>query len=141
MTAAKQNYARKFRIPIDQIDFDFTCRDGPDDCVKPPEDGVYCRGLYIEGARWSFELHQLDESQPKVLFSAMPNIWFEPREVTKFRDFNNYNCPLYKTSDRRGILSTTGHSTNFVIDVRLATDRDPAHWTRRGVALLTSLDA
>lgn len=44
LTGSKQNYARKFKIPIDHIDFDFEIKDGQDDFTEPPEDGVYCRG-------------------------------------------------------------------------------------------------
>jgi dynein heavy chain len=49
-------------------------------------------------------------------------------------------CPLYRTSERRGVLATTGHSSNFVFNCELPTILDPDHWVRRGVAMLLSLD-
>lgn len=140
MTGARQNFARKFKIPIDEIDFDFYVKDREGDCDDPPEDGVYVRGMFIEGCRWNFNTHVLDESEPKVLFTAMPTMWMLPAEIKNFQEFKNYNCPLYKTSERRGILSTTGHSTNFVMDVRLPADKPESHWTKRGVAMLCSLN-
>jgi len=141
LTGAKQNFARKAKIPIDQIDFDFEVRDGEGSADVAPENGVYCRGLFLEGCRWDYDKHVLGESEPKVLYTPMPVIWMIPEETTKFRKILNYNCPLYKTAARRGILSTTGHSTNFVLQIRLPSDKDPAHWTKRGTCLLTSLSS
>ena len=87
MTGAKQNFARKYKIPIDQIDFDFVVMDKPGDCQTPPEDGVYCRGLFLDGCKWDPVEHVLAESEPKVqhassafccirVYCIAPGLWY-----------------------------------------------------------------
>jgi len=46
---------------------------------------------------------------------------------------------LYKVLSRQGFLSTTGHSTNFVLFVELPTDLDDKVWVRAGVAMFLAL--
>ena len=139
-TAAKQNYARKYTIEIDMIDFDFFMKDNPGDTDERPEDGVLVYGMFLEGAKWDYEKHALAESDPKVLFTSFPPMLFLPEKTTNMHQFDKYEAPLYKTSERRGILSTTGHSTNFVCAVLVPSNMPESHWINRGTALLTSLD-
>jgi dynein heavy chain len=53
-----------------------------------------------------------------------------------------YPNPVYKESLRKGVLSTSGHSSNFImwIYMPISSDTTEEVWTRRGTALITMTD-
>ncbi|KAH8057324.1 dynein light chain binding protein [Aureococcus anophagefferens] len=108
--------------------------------ARPPKLGVYVYGFFFEGARWDKKAHRIAESEPKVLYTAAPLMHFLPKQTVHIQHPPSYLCPVYKTSDRRGILATTGHSTNFILDILVPSDIPQAHWIQRGVAMLSQLD-
>lgn len=139
LTGVKQNYARKYTIPIDKLTYDFEVMKD-ENFVSAPPDGAYIFGLFTDGARWNRNLRILDELQPKVLNEIMPTIWVKPVKLDDLKPKGRYTCPIYKTSTRRGVLSTTGHSTNYVLPILLETKQSCSHWIKRSVALLCQSD-
>ena len=50
----------------------------------------------------------------------VPIILFKPAKADEIiASKSDYSCPVYKTSERKGTLSTTGHSTNFVLFLKI----------------------
>ena len=149
-------------MPIDTISNDFIVHDklalDASDAESRPEDGCYIYGLFLEGAKWSFETHTLADSNPKELYTGMPVMHLSPVQNRPDTMEGIYRTPVYKTLTRAGLLSTTGHSTNFVMWMELPSGTgtcfrktlvsetnkaglfaDSAKWIKAGVALFCSL--
>jgi dynein heavy chain len=141
LTGSAQNFARRYTIPIDEVVWEFEMKNGvKEDYTKAPDDGVYTFGLFLEGCKWDEPSHLLAESDPKVLYTYAPVMHWVPMRKADVKHYPQYQCPVYKTSDRRGVLATTGHSSNFVCMINMPSDKPVAHWVERGVAMLTQLD-
>eukprot|EP00455_Lapot_gusevi_P056887 TRINITY_DN9551_c0_g1_i2.p1 TRINITY_DN9551_c0_g1~~TRINITY_DN9551_c0_g1_i2.p1 ORF type:complete len:172 (-),score=39.82 TRINITY_DN9551_c0_g1_i2:197-682(-) len=140
LTGILQNYARKQQISIDTISYGFEwLNKNPEECKEAPSSGCYIYGMFIEGAWIDPATLKMAESKPKVLFETTPMLWLIP-VINRPKDIENvYRCPLYKTLRRAGTLSTTGHSTNYVLTAEIPTVEPAEHWIKRGVAMLTSL--
>uniref|UniRef100_A0A8B9L8A4 Dynein, axonemal, heavy chain 1 n=1 Tax=Astyanax mexicanus TaxID=7994 RepID=A0A8B9L8A4_ASTMX len=141
LTGTLQNFARHAVLSIDTVSFGFKVMKQPVvELTKRPESGCYIHGLFLEGARWDPLAGLLTQSRPKELYTEMAVIWMIPVPNRKPPQSGVYICPIYKTLTRAGTLSTTGHSTNYVIAVELPTDQSQQHWIKQGVALICALD-
>ena len=140
-TATMQSYARKNKVAIDTLAYKITVLQCFEDGIKEaPEIGVYIYGLYMQGARWDTNKRVVDDSHIGTPIVQFPAVWLEPVLDEELKLDKTFACPMYKTSLRAGELSTTGHSTNFVMYLNITTERDPDYWVRRGTALLCMTD-
>jgi dynein heavy chain len=158
LTGTLQNHARKYNLPIDELSFKFTplpcyryqeefynaAHKGDEaiallnEGVDRPEDGVLVHGMFLEASRWDMDQMIIVDSLPGEMNPPLPIMHMEPRR-NYVQDPADYKSPLYKTAARAGVLSTTGHSTNFVVPVQLPSNKHPDYWVSKGTALLCQL--
>jgi len=143
LTATLQNFARSQQIAIDRLTFDFAVHDewelDGSNLKEHADCGSYCWGMFLEGCRWDSNIHALGPSLPKQLFVQFPLVHFVPMTDRKGCPPGYYPCPVYRVLSRKGTLSTTGHSTNFVLDMDISSVDEPDAWIRAGVAAFLSL--
>lgn len=74
------SYARGNTIAVDKISFGFQFHDDkqPEDIKEKPDRGCFTYGMYLEGCKWNYDTHMLDESDPKKLFVELPMLHFVP---------------------------------------------------------------
>ncbi|XP_077988088.1 dynein axonemal heavy chain 2-like [Glandiceps talaboti] len=138
LTAVLQTAARQNNISVDSLSWEFIVSTVDDNnLVQPPKDGVWVKGLYLEGAGWDKKNACLVEAAPMELVCSMPTIHFKPVENKKKSGKGMYLCPCYYYPNRSG----TSDRASFVVGVDLKSGSFASdHWTKRGTALLMSLD-
>ena len=141
LTSVLQMTARRNLLPIDELSFSFEVMNDAAcemSLEEPPAEGVYVRGLFLEGAGWNAQEKCLCEPTPLTeLVVKMPVIHFKPTHLKKSSKTGTYyQCPLYVYGKRTG----TRERPSFVCYVELhAGGVSPEHWIKRGTALLLSL--
>ena len=137
LTAVLQNYSRKFSIAIDQLSFSFELQKffQNKDISTMEEDAVLIFGLFLEAGKIDLEELVVVDALPGEAYSDSPMILFIPTANYEPEE-EDYSCPVYKTHERAGALSTTGHSTNFIISIDCPTTAAPEYWILKGTAFL-----
>ena len=139
LTAVLQTTARKNSVPIDTLSFEFQVVNMDEEELAlqgPPKEGVYIKGMFLEGAGWDAENSCLCEPQPMELIVTLPIFLFKPVENKKKTSKGIYSCPLYMYPVRTG----TRERPSFMIMMDLrAGAADPDHWVMRGTAMLLAL--
>ncbi len=66
LTAVLQNFARKYKLPVDSLKFRYNILSDPPS--QKAEDGCCIHGLYLDGGRWNSTHQCLADPQPKVIY-------------------------------------------------------------------------
>ncbi|EDV25795.1 uncharacterized protein TRIADDRAFT_23475 [Trichoplax adhaerens] len=138
LTAVLQTSARQNNVSIDSLSWEFPVSTVDDsNIMQAPKDGVWIRGLYLEGAGWDVKNSCLIEADPMELVCPVPAIHFKPVENKRKSNKGMYACPCYYYPNRSG----SGGRPSFVVSVDIKVGSVTAdHWIKRGTALLMSLD-
>ena len=145
LTGVQQEVTRNHKADkwsLDSVDVhtEVTEYDRSEQVVRPPKEGCYMHGLFLEGAAWSKGDISLVESTPKVLYVPLPVLFCTAVTKSQKRSMEGdygpnggFNCAVYKYPKRTDRF--------YIFTIVLATrEKAPRHWILRGVALLCSTD-
>ncbi|KAK2149323.1 hypothetical protein LSH36_455g05009 [Paralvinella palmiformis] len=121
LTAVLQNHARKTKVSVDSLSFNFDVKPSGGETDESltdvkmkldikelgfkgnnkPEDGVLVFGLYLDGACWDLKTKAVIDLASGARFSRLPEIHFIPTMTTEQQTTTSLESPLtlFKTSD------------------------------------------
>ncbi|XP_059616596.1 dynein axonemal heavy chain 8-like [Phlebotomus argentipes] len=118
--------------PLDSVNLDVSVLNTyARDCKKSVKEGVLAYGLVLEGAGWDRKHSSLCDLQAKVVHTPMPVFHIFAISGKPARDYDYYECPVYRTSERKHCVAMFRLRT-----VKRPQEKD-TNWILRGTALIT----
>ncbi|XP_055711493.1 dynein axonemal heavy chain 8-like [Phlebotomus papatasi] len=133
LTAIRQEGVKRHNDwPLDSVILDNSVLNMfASDCKKAVKEGVLVHGLVLEGAGWDRKNSALCDPQSKLIYTQMPVFHIFAISGKVPRDYDYYECPVYRTSRRQHCITTLRLRT-----VKKAKEKD-TNWILRGTALIT----
>ena len=103
--------------------------------MKPPENGCFVSGLYLEGARWDSESQALAKQKNNILVEELPVMHIIPVEKNESAKAGELRVPVYVTQGRRNAMGK-----GLVFEASLQSDVHESHWILQGVCMTLNLD-
>lgn len=140
MTGTLQAFARQKSVSVDKLGFAFSLLDEDEENITcGPESGAYVSGIFSDAWRWDDQAKVMADSLPGEPYAAVPVMHFLPEEYHKTPS-NFHRVPLYRTSVRKGNISSLGASSNFILCVEAPTIKPQSYWTLKGAACICALN-
>jgi len=140
MTGTLQAFARQHTVSVDKLGFSFSVLDIPvDEITCGPESGSYVSGIFSDAWRWDDKAKVMADSLPGEPYGVLPVMHFLPESYHKTPG-NFHRIPMYRTTVRKGNISSLGASSNYVLSIEAQTDKPGSYWVLKGAACVCSLN-
>jgi dynein heavy chain len=109
------------------------------DITAGPDSGAYVSGIYSDAWRWDADARVMADSLPGEPYATLPVVHFLPESNHKTPN-NFHRIPMYRTTVRKGNISSLGASSNFILAIEAPTDKPRSYWTLKGAACVCALN-
>ncbi|XP_055687854.1 dynein beta chain, ciliary [Lutzomyia longipalpis] len=128
LTAVMQQTARRHGLALDRMALNCDVTDKSwSEIGTAPNEGIYLRGLYLEGARWDVETGNIAEATLMKLTSELPVVYLRAVVSERQDKRGMYECPLYRNRSR---------GPTYVYKFNIKSKENPEKWVLGGVCLL-----
>ncbi|CAF4669138.1 unnamed protein product [Rotaria sp. Silwood1] len=141
-SAILQSSARSIALPIDQLKFTYQVLDNNEErqllqsstSTNDIANGITIDGIYIDGAQWDYESHQIVDCTSQQRTHRLPPLLCKlvPKNMENMDLTNVYECPVYLTALRA--VSASEAAKHLVGTITIPCSETESFWTTRSIA-------